>query len=157
MWNVLYLIPTAFFNEKSDHDVKLAKPIVNFIHFWSNKYNHPEEYVMCKENSSDLILPKLCIFFARKRSFFIYLFIYLFTYLWWGEGGNCPSVPLARAPMKICHFYTNTTKYGTVKVVFLAALSIFHCAVGCPTWWQKRTLLNLHFGLLSSALSKFIQ
>ena len=90
MWNVLYLIPTAFFNEKSDHDVKLAKPIVNFIHFWSNKYNHPEEYVMCKENSSDLILPKLCIFFARKRSFFIYLFIYLFMV---GGGGQLPLCP----------------------------------------------------------------
>ena len=28
--------------KKSDHDVK----DVNDIHFWNNKYNHPEEYVM---------------------------------------------------------------------------------------------------------------
>ena len=154
MWNVLYLIPTAFFNEKSDHDVKLAKPIVNFIHFWSNKYNHPEEYVMCKENSSDLILPKLCIFFARKRSFFIYLFIYLFMV---GGGGQLPLCPPSSCAYENLPFLHKHNKIWNSESRVLAALSIFHCAVGCPTWWQKRTLLNLHFGLLSSALSKFIQ
>ena len=40
MWNVFYLIPIVFFNEKNDHDAKLM--------MWNNKCNHPEEDVMFK-------------------------------------------------------------------------------------------------------------
>ena len=36
---------------------------------WGNKYNDPKEYVMHKQNSSDLFLPELRQFFAQKTFF----------------------------------------------------------------------------------------
>ena len=52
MLNVLYRIPIAinmanclFQWKKSYHDVKLNWRS-QYNHFWNNKYNHPEEYVM---------------------------------------------------------------------------------------------------------------
>ena len=63
---MLYLIPFVFFNEKSDHEVKYH------IHFWSNKYNHPEKWPIHKQNLNDLFLPELRQLFDLKRSFFIF-------------------------------------------------------------------------------------
>ena len=59
--------------KKNHHDVKLM--------MWNNKCNHPEEDVMFKWISRDLLLPELRQFFAQKRYFFGFFGTTVFSFM----------------------------------------------------------------------------
>ena len=56
MWNMLYLIPIT---DIANYLFQWKKDISD-IHVCNDKYNHPKEYVLYKQNLE----------YARKRSFF---------------------------------------------------------------------------------------
>ena len=52
MLNVFYLILTA---------IDIANYIFQWCSFWNNKYNHPEEYIIWKQNS--------CVYFGPSCAY----------------------------------------------------------------------------------------
>lgn len=88
--------------------------VVNDIHLWNNKFNHPQELPWANKILVIYFCPTLRQLFARKCKlfYFTYIFICLFSYLFiyllnfvfgvCGVRGNCNNLPHSPQLVRLC-------------------------------------------------------
>ena len=128
MWNVLYLLLFVFFNEKSDHDVKL--------NWWSMIFISGVISMVFQKNT--LCTSKICvIYFCLNR---VNCCLKLFIYLFFGGGGR-------QLPPPLCCYcssctYVELDRKHSEDVQFTSCVHGGQVEIKCKNVWGTERAMN---------------